>query len=433
MKPMELISDLLNYLDGLPLGAKIALCILGVIVTLYGTRLVLINPWKEIVEHSSAGWDDQLVGPLSIRLNLFILAAGAHLSATWLIENDVDYNTLQPYFGATYIMIATSISSVSTKILMPVILEQFQKKDAVTVSGGNPFLVICTRAALYFIGTYFALIELKIDLFGILASLALISLILGIAMKETISNIANSFLLSIDRPFEVGDRVEIEENMGTVVSIGVLSTKLLTRDEKLVIIPNNTIVYTDIVNHARGGGEGVASRKSLVIDIGVSYEEDIDHVKFTLLQLARQSPHCLDKPEPRVMVNELDEFTKNFRLFSWVENYNEEFIARDWLLKSIDENFSSEGITISYPTEVEIDGEGAEIDDSGKAERQKVAREQMILEEQRFQEDREAARLRLKELEEKMRKAELSGAKVSDLEFESQALESELNTFEREG
>tara|TARA_B100002051_G_scaffold50976_1_gene46098 strand:- start:1091 stop:2383 length:1293 start_codon:yes stop_codon:yes gene_type:complete len=430
---MELISDLLNYLDGLPLSAKIALCILGVIVTLYGTRLVLINPWKEIVKHSSAGWDDQLVGPLSIRLNLFIIAAGAHLSTTWLIENDVDYNTLQPYFGATYILIATSISSVSTKILMPVILEQFQKKDAVTVSGGNPFLVICTRAALYFIGMYFALMELKIDLFGILASLALVSLILGIAMKETISNIANSFLLSIDRPFEVGDRVEIEGNMGTVVSIGVLSTKLLTRDEKLVIIPNNTIVYTDIVNHARGGGEGVASRKSLVIDIGVSYDEDVDHVKFTLLQLARQSPHCLDKPEPRVLINELDEFTKNFRLFAWVENYNEEFIARDWLLKSIDENFSTEGITISYPTEVEIDGEGAEINDSGKAERQKVAREQMILEEQRFQEDREAARLRLKELEEKIRKAELSGAKVSDLEFESQALESELNTFEREG
>ena len=433
MKPMELISDLLDYLDGLPLSAKIALCILGVIVTLYGTRLVLINPWKEIVKHSSAGWDDQLVGPLSIRLNLFIIAAGAHLSTTWLIENDVDYNTLQPYFGATYIMIATSISSVSTKILMPVILEQFQKKDAVTVSGGNPFLVICTRAALYFIGMYFALMELKIDLFGILASLALVSLILGIAMKETISNIANSFLLSIDRPFEVGDRVEIEGNMGTVVSIGVLSTKLLTRDEKLVIIPNNTIVYTDIVNHARGGGEGVASRKSLVIDIGVSYDEDVDHVKFTLLQLARQSPHCLDKPEPRVLVNELDEFTKNFRLFAWVENYNEEFIARDWLLKSIDENFSTEGITISYPTEVEIDGEGAEINDSGKAERQKVAREQMFLEEKRFQEDREAARLRLKELEEKIRKAELSGAKVSDLEFESQALESELNTFEREG
>ena len=170
-----------------------------------------------------------------------------------------------------------------------------------------------------------------------------------------------------------------------------------------------------------------------MIDIGVSYDEDISHVKFTLLQLARQSPHCLDKPEPRVLVNELDDFTKNFRLFAWVENYNEEYIARDWLLRSIDENFSREGITISYPTEVEIDKEVAETKDSGKADRQEKAREKMHLEDKRFLAQREAARRRLKRLEERIRKAELDGSKVSDLEFEAQAIESELGTFEREG
>ena len=330
-------------------------------------------------------------------------------------------------------MIATSISSVSAKYMMPVILEQFQKKDAITVSGGNPVLVISTRAALYFVGTYFAMMELEIDLFGIFASIALISLILGIAMQQTISNITNSFLLAVDRPFEVGDRIEVGEIIGTVVSIGVLSTKVLDHDERLVIIPNNTIISSDIVNHARGGGEGIASRKSLVMDIGVSYEEDVDHVKYTLLKLARESPHCLDNPEPRVLINELDEFTKNFRLFTWVDNYNVEFIARDWILNSIDENFNSEGISISFPTENEIEGEASPTDLSGKAERQQFAREQMILEEQRFKEEREAARLRLKELEKKMLEAELSGAKVSDLEFEAQALESELNVFENEG
>ena len=430
---MELISDLLDYLDGLPFGAKVALCVLGTALTLIGAKYVLIRPWKEIVKGSSAGWDDKLLGPLAVRLNLFILAAGGQLSCIWLIESDIDYNTLQPYFGATYIMIATSISSVSAKYLMPVILEQFQKKDAVTVSGGNPILVICTRAALYFVGTYFALIELDIDLFGIFASLTLIALILGIAMQQTISNIANSFLLAVDRPFEVGDRIELGETIGTVVSIGVLSTKVLDRDERLVIIPNNTIVSSDIINHARGGGEGIASRKSLVIDIGVSYDEDIDHVKYTLLKLARDSPHCLKKPEPRVLVNQLDEFTKNFRLFSWIENYNEEFIAKDWILKSIDENFNSEGISISFPTEVEIDGEASQTDLSGKAERQQIAREQMVIEEQRFRDEREAARLRLKQLEKEMLKAEQTGGKVYDLEFEVQAIESELNTFDREG
>ena len=430
---MELISDLLDYLDGLSFSVKVILCVLGTVLVLAGTKYVLIRPWKEIVKSSSAGWDDKLLGPLAIRLNLFILAAGGQLSCIWLIESDIDYNTLQPYFGASYIMIATSISSVSTKYLMPVILEQFQKKDAVTVSGGNPFLVICTRAALYFVGTYFALIELDIDLFGIFASLTLIALILGIAMQQTISNIANSFLLAVDRPFEVGDRIEIDETIGTVVSIGVLSTKVLDRDERLVIIPNNTIISSDIINHARGGGEGIASRKSLIVDIGVGYDEDIDHVKYTLLKLARDSPHCLKKPEPRVLVNQLDEFTKNFRLFSWIENYNEEFIAKDWILKSIDENFNSEGISISFPTEVEIDGEASQTDLSGKAERQQIAREQMVIEEQRFRDEREAARLRLKELEKEMLKAEQTGGKVYDLEFEVQAIESELNTFDREG
>ncbi|GIR66872.1 MAG: hypothetical protein CM15mP71_0980 [Candidatus Poseidoniales archaeon] len=90
------------------------------------------------------------------------------------------------------------------------------------------------------------------------------------------------------------------------------------------------------------------------------------------------------------MVNELDDFTKNFRLFAWVENYNEEYIARDWLLKAIDENFSREGITISYPTEVEIDQEPAKSKDSGKADRQEKAREKMHLEDKRFLAEREA-------------------------------------------
>ena len=75
--------------------------------------------------------------------------------------------------------------------------------------------------------------------------------------------------------------------MGAVVSVGILSTKVLDRDERLVVIPNNTLVESKVINHARGGGDGVARRISIVLDIGVDYREDIDHVKYTLLQLAK--------------------------------------------------------------------------------------------------------------------------------------------------
>ena len=102
-------------------------------------------------------------------------------------------------------------------------------------------------------------------------------------------------------------------------------------------------------------------------------------------------------------------------------------------MKAIDENFNREGITISYPTEVEIDVNAKENDDSGKVSRQQEAREKMYLEEKRFLAEREAVRRRLKEIEEKLKEVNVSDAKVSDLEFEAQAIESELSTFEREG
>ena len=106
---------------------------------------------------------------------------------------------------------------------------------------------------------------------------------------------------------------------------------------------------------------------------------------------------------------------------------------RDYLLREIDENFTLEGIQISYPTEVEISIDESDDFDDGKAERQNLAKERMLIEEKRFQTERENAKSRLKQLEEEIDKSETRGEKVSDLEFEAQALENELNTFEREG
>jgi small conductance mechanosensitive channel len=95
-------------------------------------------------------------------------------------------------------------------------------------------------------------------------------------------------MLALDQPFEVGDRIEVEGKMGSVVSVGILSTKILTHEENLVVIPNNSLVNSTVINHARGGGDGVGRRISLVQDIGVGYDEDISHVKYTVLQLMRE-------------------------------------------------------------------------------------------------------------------------------------------------
>ena len=86
--------------------------------------------------------------------------------------------------------------------------------------------------------------------------MAVFSIIIGLAVQQTLGNILNSFMLAIDQPFEVGDRIEVDGVTGSVMSVGILSTKILTLTEQLVVIPNNRLVDSTITNFARGGGDG---------------------------------------------------------------------------------------------------------------------------------------------------------------------------------
>ena len=250
------------------------------------------------------------------------------------------------------------------------------------------------------------------------------------AVQQTLGNIVNSFLLSIDRPFEVGDRIEVDDTWGSVVSVGILSTKVLDRDERLVVIPNNTLVQSTIVNHARGGGDGIARRISIVLDIGVDYREDIDHVKYTLLQLAKECPYVIDKPEPRILLHELADFAKVFRVYTWVEDYSDEYVARDWLLRNIDERFGKENINIPFPTSVELSDS---VYEQAEVTKQRTAKRKMVQERKKLDESRMNARSELEEISVQLKDAELSKKDRAALEERQRELNSLLSQFDRDG
>ena len=214
-------------------------------------------------------------------------------------------------------------------------------------------------------------------------------------------------------------------------SVGILSTKILTREENLVVIPNNNLINSTVLNHARGGGDGKGRRISLVMDIGVEYDEDISHVKYVILNLMRECPHVLDKPEPRVLLNALNEYSKDFRLYGWVEDYADEFIARDWLLKNIDEQFKAEGIGIPFPTAIEIGVNQAVLPDSPrKRARVHTARLKMIQEEKQLLKEREEAKEDLQILQDRLQNPEISPKERASLEEAASELKQMLGMFE---
>ena len=436
----ETIAPLLELFEQIEEMGVIAQVGVSLGLTLFGllfTRYVLLKIAWRIVRRTEVEWDNEVLDPIANRLYVFVLVAGVEVTMMWTLgRKDEIYAAISPYFSGIYIVLSASIISVAIKHIVPAAMERYNTNKTVTVTGGNPLVVIASRGLVWFLGLYLAFNEVGIELFGLLASLAVFSLIIGLAVQQTLGNMINSFMLAIDQPFEIGDRIEVADVTGTVMSVGILSTKILTLNEQLVIIPNNRLVDSTITNFARGGGDGVATRVLLHLEIGVDYEENSAHVKQVILEVAKKCPQVEDDPAPRVLLRELGDFSKVYRLYAWIE-YVEEFLATDWLLREIDRSFKREGISIPYPVQVELpakpspypEGERGEQLRRRKSTRQHVARIKMLREEDEMEEERDTAREELETLQERLSAGGMKRAEREIVENDIRALESLLAQF----
>ena len=427
-------NELLDSGSQVSIITKIGLTIIGIFFMILLEKNFILRRWEGIVAATDAAWDDKIFGPLRTRIYIFTVVGGANIGAYWIEDSNPGIvEASAPLFNSMFIILAATLASVTVKFILPELLNRFQRQSAVTVSGGNPLLVFLFRATIWFGGLYLSLSELGIELFGVLASLAVFSLIIGLAIQQTLGNIVNSFMLALDRPFEVGDRIEVDGVMGTVMSIGILSTKLLTLKEELVVIPNNSLVDSTVINYARGGGDGVARRISVQMDFGVGYDEDPAHVKQVMLRVARSCQYVLSEPRPRVMMTDLGDFSKIFRLFIWIGDYNDEIVSRDYLIERMDRAFEREGIVIPYPTAVEMPKQLVHADPEVAAQKLKdkeVRRQRAVaayrLEEARLRKEHSKITAELEELYSDVKSGKITGKALTDMQERIRELEQSL-------
>ena len=145
----------------------------------------------------------------------------------------------------------------------------------------------------------------------------------------------------------------------------------------------------------------------------------------------RECPYVLDKPEPRVLLIELGDFAKVFRMFGWVEDYSDEYVARDWLLKNLDERFDDEGIEIPYPKSVELRGdEDSSYNKNHKKASITKAKLQMVKEDKQLAKERARAKEEIEVINEKLKDPDLDGKEKQTLEEDLRELQSILGMFE---
>lgn len=177
---------------------------------------------------------------------------------------------------------------------------------------------------------------------SLIAVLGAAGLAVGLALKDSLSNIAAGVMLIVLRPMRDGDHVVIAGQEGIVDEIRIFQTRLRAFDDRMITLPNSTISTAPIINYS------TLPNRRLDVTVGVGYDDDLKKAQQLLLQIAKDNPHVLDSPAPFVQVTNLGESTVDLMLFAY--STNADFgAAKSTTLEQIRHQLLENGLHIPYP------------------------------------------------------------------------------------
>lgn len=204
------------------------------------------------------------------------------------------------------------------------------------------FLRNIAYAAMLVIVIVAALQSLGVPTTSVMAVLGAAGLAIGLALKDSLSNIASGVMLIVQRPFHVGDFVQAAGLEGTVDQIRVFQTRLRTVDNRVVVVPNSLITTAPIINFTAN------PQRRIDLAVGVGYEDDLKAARAVLLEVAAANPLVLAAPPPEALVTTLGESSVNLELRAWV-NTPDYGNARSELTAAVRDGLVERGLNIPYP------------------------------------------------------------------------------------
>ncbi len=205
-------------------------------------------------------------------------------------------------------------------------------------------------AIIYATAVILALDVLGVNVMPFIAGAGVVGIAIGFAAKDTLSNLIAGVLLIIDRPFEIGDRIEVwsapagSATWGDVIDIGLRATKIKTTDHIIIIIPNNEIMTRDIVNYT-----SISTKIRVRINVGVAYDTDIEKAKELIRDVAGQAAWISKEPPPKVVVRNFGESSVDLQLRVWIDNARKRMDTISYITDKIKAAFDKNGIEIPYP------------------------------------------------------------------------------------
>jgi small-conductance mechanosensitive channel len=197
-------------------------------------------------------------------------------------------------------------------------------------------------AGVVLLGTKYAFPN--VDIGAIMTTSAILSVVVGLALQESLSNVFAGIMLTIDRPFKQGDWIEIDGKEGKVLDANWRSTRVLTRDDDIIYVPNSTMAKGNIINLTDPTPEHLCKKR-----IGIEYAAPPNKVRNVLVEVMSHVDGVLTTPPPDVFLAEFDDHAIAYELRYWIIEYDRRVKIEAEIMRAVWYRLKREGIAIPYP------------------------------------------------------------------------------------
>jgi small conductance mechanosensitive channel len=209
---------------------------------------------------------------------------------------------------------------------------------------GVTFLSTVIKYGVLTIGLINAMSAIGINTGSVVASLGIAGLTIGFAARDAFSNLISGLLIFLDRPFVIGDLVEIEDKYGRVDQIKLRSTRIVTRDGKMLAVPNADIINKTVASYTN------FPHLRLDISVTIGVNEDVEQVRQVLLALVTHDDSFMDTPPPRVVLTQINDYNLEVALQVWLRDEREHVEERYQLREAVLNALNAAGIDMPFET-----------------------------------------------------------------------------------
>ncbi|KYJ86058.1 mechanosensitive ion channel family protein [Sulfurovum riftiae] len=206
----------------------------------------------------------------------------------------------------------------------------------------NDFIANIIHKVVMLIGLLVALAALDINVGPIMAMVGAAGFVVAFALQGTLSNFASGLMIMLYRPYDIGDVVDVAGIVGTVESMTLVSTSIVTPDNRMMVVPNNSIWGNIITNVTH------SDTRRVDMTFGIGYNDNIDQAENVMKKILAEHPLVLKDPAPGIAITELADSSVNFNCRPWVKTADYWTVYAD-VTRAVKEAFDKEGISIPYP------------------------------------------------------------------------------------